>query len=258
MHIDLDSQLSGHVFPFMMIFCRIGAGLMMFPGLGEAFVSPRVRMLFALTLSFLLLPVLMPLMPALPAHPAELTRIMVIEIMVGLFFGMVMRLLMDVLETAGAVVGMEIGLSNASILNPALATESALPAAFLGTTGIVLLFTTGLDQLLFRALVDTYQVFPVGLTLPMGDIVDSFVHLMTRCFSVGIQLASPFMVMGLLMYVGIGIMQKLMPQIQLFLILIPVQIWGGMFVFSVCVSVIMGVWMGFFDETVVALFVRQG
>lgn len=256
MYVDIGKQLSGQVFPFMMIFCRLGAGLMMFPGIGEAFVSPRIRMLFALSLSFLMLPVFAPLMPAIPSQPSDLTRLIVIEIMVGLFFGTVMRLLMAVVETAGALIGMEIGLSNASILNPALATESALPAAFLGTTAIVLLFTTGLDQLLFRALMDTYKVFPVGLSLPMGDMVKSFIHLITQSFSVGVQLASPFMIMGLLMYIALGIMQRLMPSIQLFLILIPVQIWGGIFVLSACASVILGVWLGYYDETVVSLFVR--
>jgi len=256
MNVNLGAQLSGQVFPFMLIFCRLGSGLMMFPGIGEAFVTPRIRMMFALALSFLMLPVLAPLMPKIPDHPAILASLITIEIVVGLFFGTVMRLMMSIVETAGAVIGMEIGLSNASILNPALATESALPAAFLGTTALVLVFATGLDQLLFRALLDTYKVFPVGMVLPMGEMVQSFVGVMSQCFAVGIQLATPFMVMGLLMYVAIGVMQRLMPQLQLFLIVLPLQIWGGLFVLSASTSIILGTWLGVFDESVVSLFVR--
>lgn len=258
MQLNLDSMVNGQVFPFMLVFCRLGAGLMMFPGIGEAFVTPRIRMLFALALCFLMLPILGPMMPAMPAHPADLVKLMFIEIMVGLFFGTVMRLLMNILETAGAVIGMEIGLSNASILNPSLASESALPAAFLGVTAIALIFATGLEQLLFRALLDTYKVFPVGLAMPIGEITSSFVHLMTKTFAIGIQIAAPFIAMGLLIYVVMGIMQRLMPQIQLFLVVIPVQIWGGFFVFALSASLMLGVWLGAYDEIVVSFFVRPG
>ncbi|MDD2325941.1 MAG: flagellar biosynthetic protein FliR, partial [Alphaproteobacteria bacterium] len=247
---------SGHVFAFMMVFSRLGSGMMMFPGFGEAFVSSRIRMMFALSLSFLVYPVVMPLVPAMPASPAELIRMMGVEILVGLFFGSVMRLIMDITETAGAVIGMELGLSNAMMLNPTLGAQSALPAAFLGTAAVVLLFITGLDHLLFRALMDTYKLFPVGLALPLGDMAQTFTSLMARCFTVAIQLSSPFMVMGLLAYVAIGIMQKLMPQIQLFLIVLPAQIWGGLFVFSLCVAVMLEQWLRVYDQAVVELFVR--
>ncbi|MDD2325719.1 MAG: flagellar biosynthetic protein FliR, partial [Alphaproteobacteria bacterium] len=91
MQLDLASVLSGHVFAFMMVFSRLGSGMMMFPGVGEAFVSSRIRMMFALSLSFLVYPVVMPLVPAMPASPAELIRMMGVEILVGLFFGSVMR-----------------------------------------------------------------------------------------------------------------------------------------------------------------------
>ena len=256
MNFNLESQLAGHVFPFMMVFTRLSAGLMMFPGIGEMFVTPRVRMLFALSLSFLLYPALMPLIPSIPPHPGDLVRLLGIEIMIGVFFGSCMRLLMDIIETAGAVIGMESGLSNAMILNPTLAAQSALPSAFLGTAAIALIFVTGFEQLLFRALLDTYKLFPVGLALPIGDMAHSFIELMAHCFVVAIQLSSPFIITGLLIYVVVGIMQKLMPQVQLFLIVIPAQIWGGLFVLSACTGLILGQWLRVYDESVVSLFIR--
>lgn len=55
-----------------------------------------------------------------------------------------------------------------------------------------------------------------------------FVGVLSKCFSTALQLVAPFIIMELLIYVFIGIAQKLMPQIQLFLIVMPAQIWGGM------------------------------
>ncbi|HAX90583.1 MAG TPA: flagellar biosynthetic protein FliR [Rhodospirillaceae bacterium] len=256
MNINLDAQLSGQVFPFMLVFTRLGAGLMMFPGVGEAFVTPRARMMFALALTFLLYPVLTPLIPAIPKQPADLVQLVAMEALVGIFFGSIMRLLVDIVETAGSLIAMDIGLSNAMILNPALAAQSALTSVFLSTAAIALVFVTELDELLFRALLDTYTVFPPGQTLPFGDLVQTFIQTMSKCFSIGVQLASPFIVMGLLIYATMGIMQRLMPQVQLFLVLLPVQIWGGFFVFSFTVAVILGLWLKVFDDIVATLFIR--
>lgn len=74
---------------------------------------------------------------------------MVIEIVVGLF-GMVTRLMMSMVETAGTVIGMDIGLSNASILNPALASESALPSAFLGLRRLSLFLPRDRARFIYR------------------------------------------------------------------------------------------------------------
>lgn len=256
MVIDLQQQLGGQVYGFMIVFTRLAAGLSMFPGIGEAFVPQRVRMLFALAFTFLLTPVLAPHIPPMSAQVGELVLLMFHETLVGLFFGLVIRLLIDILETAGSIIALETGLSNAMIMNPSMAGQSALTSAFLGVAGIALIFLTGLDHLLLRALVDTYQVFPPGSHLPFGDMAVSYVEIMARAFTVGVQLAAPFIVIGLLLHVALGIMQRMMPQIQLFLIILPAQIWGGFFVFFVTLGVVLSVWLHVFDEIAGKMFVR--
>lgn len=256
MKFALETLVSGHVFAFMIVFTRLGSGLMMFPGIGESFVSARIRMMFALALSLLLYPVLLPTLPTIPQEPSALIKLVGMEVLVGAFFGSIMRLLVNVLETTGAVIAMNIGLSNAMVLNPTLGSQSALPAAFLGTAAIALVFVTDLDSLLFRALFDTYKVFPVGQPLPFSDMAQIFIGVLSKCFSTSIQLVAPFIIMELLLYVFIGIAQKLMPQIQLFLIVMPAQIWGGMMVVAACIAVILGQWLILSDETVAKLFIR--
>lgn len=256
MNLDLGEILSGQVFAFMIVFTRFAGALMMFPGIGEAFVSPRIRMMFALTFSFMLLPVLVPILPPIPQQTPELVLLVIQEALIGIFFGTVMRLLMDVVATTGSIIGMETGLSNAMILNPSLATQSALPSALLGVAAIVLIFSTGLHELLFRALIDTYKVFPVGGKILFGDMTESFILLISKSFEVGVQLAMPFMVAGLLLYTVMGVMQRTMPQIQLFLVLVPVQIMGGLFIFAMVIGGILAVWLKVYDEAVVSLFIR--
>jgi flagellar biosynthetic protein FliR len=254
--IQLDKVLSGHVFAFMFIFARVSPIFMMLPGMGENYVSVRFRGTASLTISFVLMEPLLSILPPPPADVAHLVGLMGYEILVGLYFGSMIRLIMSALETIGFIIAMQTGLSNAVILNPALATQSPLPSAFLSIVGLTLVFVTGLDHYLLRSMVATYDLFPPGSPVPVGDMLENFAHSMSRSFRVGIEMASPFMIIGILMYVALGLMQRLMPQVQLFLIMMPVQIWGGMFMLSVTITAIMGLWLRYFDQDVVTIFGR--
>jgi len=248
--LQLDKLLSGHVFGFLFIFARIGAVLMLLPGFGETYVSPRIRMMLALSISFLLLEPMMPMIPPPPADLAGLVGLLGYEIVVGLFFGSLIRLIMSVLETIGFVVALQTGLSNAVVLNPALATQSPLPSAFMSIVGVTLVFVTGLDHYLLRSVLATYQIFPPGAALPAGDMAHSFTQAVSSTFAVGIALAAPFIVVGLLMFVALGVMQLLMPQVQLFLVILPVQIWGGLVLLAITISAMMAVWLHYFDRSI--------
>jgi flagellar biosynthetic protein FliR len=226
------------------------------PGFGETYVSPRMRLMLAFAISILLLGPLLPIVPAIPDDIAGLMRVLGYEIIVGIFYGSLIRLFMSTLETVGFVIALQTGLSNAVVLNPALATQSPLPSAFLTVVGVTLVFITGLDHFLLRSLVETYTIFPPGGSLLPGDMAHSYAQAFSRSFLVGIELASPFMVIGLLLYVALGIMQRLMPQVQLFLVMIPVQIWGGLTLLAVTIGGIMTLWLRYFDQSLDTFMVR--
>ena len=246
--LNLDAQLSGHVFSFLLVFTRLGGALMLFPGIGEAFVPARVRMMLALLLSFLLFPVLMTRLPAMPVAIPDLFCLIAIEALIGLFIGSLLRLLVGAIETSGSIVAVQIGLSNAMILNPSQAVQNALPSAFLGITAVTLLFITGLDHLLLRGLMDMYNLFPPGAPVLPGDVSEAYVRMVAKSFTVGVEIAAPFLIVGLLLFTALGFMQRLVAQVQLFLVILPLQIVGGLLLFAATIGVMMAVWLRFFDE----------
>lgn len=254
--IDLGSFLSGQIFVFMLTLTRIGGMLTNFPGLGESFVPMNVRLAFALIVSFLLFPVLSPLIGAMPQQIPALALLFGKELLIGLFFGFILRALMGVLEVAGAVVALETGLSNAMILNPTMGAQSALPSVLYSLGGTALIFITGLDHFLLTGMLDTYKVFPVRGTLILGDMTQTYAHLVSDTFRVGVELSAPLMIIGLLLYVVLGIIQRMMAQIQLFLVVMPLQIWGGLLFFAASIGIAMQVWLRYFDRTVGNLLLR--
>ncbi len=252
----LDAFLSGHVFAFMMLLSRVGAVMMLFPGIGEHYVPPRTRMIFACLICFLLLESMLSRLPPLPAAPAELARLIGYEILVGVFFGTLVRLVMGTLEATGMIIGIQTGLSNATMMNPALATQSPLSSAFLSTAGLVMIFITGMDHFLIRATIALYDAFPPGGAFMPGDMAQTVIHITNQSFAIGIELAAPFLIMGLLLYTALGVLQRLMPSVQLFLIMMPVEIWGGLTMLSLTVASILTLWLRYFDQSVGSFFQR--
>ena len=236
-----------------MIFCRIGSICMLMPGIGEAYVPQRSRLMFALALSFLLLEPMLGRLPPPPGDIPGLAHALTYEIVIGLFFGTLLRILVGILETAGMVISIQSGLSNATILNPALASQSPLPSAFLSVIGVTLVFATDLDHLLFRGMIDLYNAFPPNGDIMPGDMSRVIIQTVNKSFVVGVEMAMPFLVVGLLMYISLGIMQKLMPQVQLFLVILPVQVWGGIALMGITIAGIMAVWLRYFDASVASM-----
>lgn len=251
---DLSGFLSGHIFAFMLLLCRLGAVMMLFPGIGETYVSPRIRMAFASFLCLLLLGPMLPRLPPLPAAPAEMAQLLVYELVVGLFFGTLIRLLMSTLEATGMLIGMTTGLSSATMMNPALATQSTLPSAFLSTAGLTLIFISGVDHFLIRSAIALYDVFPAGGPFMAGDMAQTVIHVASQSFTVGIELAAPFLIMSLMFFAALGLLQRLMPMIQLFMLSMPAQLWGGLVMLSLTFVGILTLWLQYVDQSVGSFF----
>ncbi len=252
--LSLDTFLMGHVFAFMLLLARIGSVLMLFPGIGEHYVPRRTRMIFACLICLLLLEPMYAYLPAMPAAPADIMKLIVYETLVGLFFGTLIRLTMSALEAAGMIIGLQTGLSNATMMNPAMAVQSPLPSAFLSAAGLVLIFISGMDHFLIRATVAMYDQFPPGGIPMLGDMAQTIIRVANQSFIIGIELSAPFLIMGLLLHSVVGVLQRLMPSVQLFMVMLPVEIWGGLLMFSLTVAGILTIWMNYLDHSVGTFF----
>lgn len=231
--MPLAQFLPANAFAVFLIFGRLGTAMMLLPGFGEVYVLQRYRLLLALAIALLLTPVLGPSLPPLPESPARLAVLVGCEVMIGAFIGTVARIIVSALETAGTVVSLQLGLSTAAMFNPlADQGQSALPAALYGMLGIVLIFVTDLDHMLLRAAVDSYAVFAPGALLPVGDLSDAVARVAAGSFRLGFEMAAPFVVIGIVFFVALGIVARLVPQLQVLFIAQPLQIVGGLAIFA--------------------------
>jgi len=236
------------IFALFLVFSRIGAALMLLPGYGEPYVNPRFRLMLAIAISLVITPLALPYLPPMPGNFIHLLLLLLGEIIIGLFIGAVARFLLSTLQVAGMVIAYQAGLANAFIKDPVSQSQGALFGAFLTITGLLMIFTTDLHYMFIHALVDSYTLFTPGASLPFGEFSEVVSRVVSDSFSMSIRIAAPFLVMGLIFYLGLGLLGRLMPQVQVFFIILPVQVALGMFVLAFTFGAGLTLWISYFEN----------
>ncbi|MBY0427977.1 MAG: flagellar biosynthetic protein FliR [Alphaproteobacteria bacterium] len=254
MTIDLANPVSGNVFAFLLIFCRIGSIYMLMPGIGDPYVPARIRLQLALFTSFVLLPLLSPQLPAMPDSALRVTEYILIEIGSGLFIGFTMRLLLSTLEVVGMLIALQIGLSNAMVLNPTIQSQGSITGTMMGMLGIVLLFESGLLDMTLKGFVQSYAVFKPGMFIAIGDMTHFISQSVNDSFSLALRLVAPFMILGIVFQLTGGLMVKMIPQMQIFFVLAPLQILFGLAVFAATIGSMMSLWGKGYEEIFMRIF----
>ncbi len=252
----LNEILTLDIYRFFMVFTRIGAALMLFPGFGGTVVSVRIRLILALALSLVLLPIVGPLYPNLPRHLGALMLLIGGEVLVGVFLGLVTQVVMSAMNVAGTFIGFQIGLTNAFSYDIVAEQQSSTLTAFLANVALLALFATDMHHLMIHALVDSYATFVPGQPLPLSDFSETLSHMLSESFGVGVRLAAPLLVYGLVFYVGLGLLSRLAPQIQVFFVALPLQVFSGLWMLMVALPVMVIVFLRFFEASLMPFVAR--
>lgn len=253
---SLEQILVPQIFTWLLIFTRMGAGIMMMPGLAEGYVSIRSRLLLALALGVLLTPVMAPFMPPMPGSPLALAVLLAGEIMIGAMIGTVARFLIAAMHIAGTIIALQSSLSSATQFDPTQATSGTILGNFLSVTAVVVLFAADFHLIMLRGLADSYTLFMPGDFPPLEDYIHYLTLLLSHVFEISFQISAPVVVIGLMLYFGAGILTRLMPSMQVFFILMPAQIVISLLVLAVVFAAIilnftaefMQIFSGFLEE----------
>ncbi len=253
--LNLETLTALAMFHYFLLFCRIGSAIMLMPGLGEGFVSPTIRAVLALLITLVVyLPLKNTLPPVQPDNLAQLTALVFGEIAVGLFIGGMMRLLLSLWHIAGMLIALQSGLASATLFDPNQGTQGAVIGVFLNIVAVTLIFATDGHHLMLMGIIDSYQTFVVGHLPPMGDFSDFAAKTLSSAFRQAFMIASPVMVVGLFMNVMAGIMARLMPSMQVFFIMMPIQILVSFIIMMVTISAGMMWYLRYFKDALAQLF----
>ena len=235
----LEHILISQLFAFLLVFCRMGTAIMLLPGFGEAYVPARIRLLLAAIISILLAPVINTL-PTIPNNVLDLFNLILPEIMIGLFLGGLSRILIEAIHIAGMIIAYQSSLASALTQDLSHAqTQGTSMGNLLGVGGLVMMFASDLHHFMLKGLADSYTLFAAGQFPQVEDFANHATQTMNSSFRIAMQLSAPHLVIGLLIFLGAGIISRLMPNIQIFSLMVAPQLLISFFILMISSSAIM-------------------
>ncbi len=235
-------QLLGWAPGFALVLARVGATMTLLPGMGESSAPAIVRVGIALCLTVLLVPILQPVMPVVPQSGVTMALMVAGEVITGLWFGWLARLITLALAIGIQFVAYLLGLSSVLQPDPELGAQTSALAKLFDLASPVLILTTGLYTVPLRALVGLFHLVPPGQMLPAGDSLEAAVAALGATFSLALKIASPFVVASVIWHVAIGQVARVMARVQIFFVSLPGQILGGLLILVSVTGAIIDVW----------------
>jgi flagellar biosynthetic protein FliR len=224
----LIAALPALAFQAVLAFARLGAAVMLLPGLGEQEIPPTLRLGLGLGLLALIFPIVAPGLPAAPEDGVEALRLVAQETVVGIWLGGLARLAMLAFAMAGQAISALIGLQGMLVADPALGAQATALGRAFGLLAAVLVLATGLHAVALRALIESYAVLPAGAPIPAGAAAESIAAAGAASLDLALRLAAPFVVGAVVLNVALGLLARLAPQVQTFFVAVPGQILGGL------------------------------
>ena len=243
--MDLTALLTGQFIAVALVFGRIGAALMFMPGFGESFIFARHRLVAGLMISLVLAPLVTQGTP--PNDVMNFTRAMVVEVTLGVWMGLSARILLTAMQIAGAQIGMVSGLSNAFAPSIGSFQGSTLIATTLLLGAIAVIFATDTHHLIIAALLNSYEVFPPGMLMP-ADLAEQILRAAQQAMYLGVAIAGPFYVMGVVLNLGLGLTNRMLPSLPVFFVAAPVLIAAGLLVLFLSIPAALRTWVTHFAE----------
>ncbi len=250
----LINLLATEIFTYSLVFIRISTALFIFPGFSSAFVPSRIRLFIALGITMASMGLVKIYLPAMPDNLIDLSYLIFREVAIGAFIGLFPQFIMAALDFAGSIMGHSVGFSNAQAFDPTMNTQSTVISSFLSFIAFTLIVVMDLHHTMIVGVMESYTLFPAGEPLMFGDFADFLRKYLNKSFHIGFQIAAPFFLMSVIFNVGTGVISRLMPQLHVLFIMMPLQVYLGIGLLFLALPICMMAFMLYFEQSLYSIF----
>lgn len=212
---------------FFLVFIRVGAIVVMLPILGDRSTPVRIKVGLSLLIALLVIPfVRMP--GGLSDDVFSLGMKMGGELLIGVILGFASRLLFEGIQMAGQLIGFQMGFSIVNIIDPVTSEQVSIIAEIQYLLAGLLFLAVDGHHLLLQAVSESYAVVPVLGFHMTGALTQSLVDLTRDMFVVAMKVSAPIIVALVFANIGLGLVARTVPQINIFIVGFPLQIAIGL------------------------------
>ncbi|MBN1547783.1 MAG: flagellar type III secretion system protein FliR [Syntrophaceae bacterium] len=216
------------VIAFSLVLVRVGALLGTMPLFGDMIVPVRVKAGLALVITLLLFPTVSTSVPTVSPDFLPLLFRMVSEALIGAALGFAARLIFAAAQLAGELIGFQIGFSVANVIDPVSSMHVSLIGQVQYLFAVLIFLATNSHHIFFAAIADSFQIIPLFTFHISGDFMNLITNLSRDMFVLAVKLCIPVVAVVLFTNVGLGIVARTVPQINVFIVGFPLQISVGL------------------------------
>lgn len=222
-----QAALDGYIAQFFFPFVRIMAMMAVVPVLGNRAIPARVKVALAVLITIAAAPML----PESYSTPVDSYLGYVTigrEILIGVAMGMTVRLIFAAIEMGGEIAGLQMGLSFAGYIDPSSGSNNTAVSSYFGIIAVLLFLSINGHLLLISGVVNSFQHIPVGAGADVIGISKTIAQMGVKIFSVALSIALPIIVTLLVVNLGLGIMSRIAPQLNVFAVGFPISLTVGL------------------------------
>ena len=243
---------------FIMI-CRVTGIFFLIPPFADTSVKTFIRIGLAVSISIMMqsqfTELIRPIVKVIANDNIALTMIVISELCLGISLGLIVKIIASAVQIAGLSIASQIGLSAASILDQSQQMQNSTLGILLSMLTTIAMLESGMHIKILSGIYESYNTIPVGgFFSHYNDFTSLIIGAVSKMWSAGIQMSMPFIVINIAIMIGAGILAKLMPQLQIFFVVLPIQIIVGITIFIIILSGILIWFLEFFSAEMSLIF----
>jgi len=223
--IPIPSETS--VLAFVLVLCRIGALMMIAPMLSSRSVPMRVKAIFAIVVSLIVMPMIDQPDNLASMEVGAIVVAMVKEILIGFAIGFAAAVVVFAWQIGGAILDLMTGFSFGGVVDPIYGNQSSLLQQLYAMLAGMIFVSVGGEQWLLAAIARSFEKFPIGNSVPYEDFAQLALTVVTTSFVVGLGVIAPIFIALLLTDIAFGLVARAAPQTQILQVEFPIKIVVG-------------------------------
>jgi len=222
---------------FFLVFGRIGAILFYIPLMGRNNIPVRLKIILALVLSIFISPLVSGLSYSDSGSLFEKIILFSTEVIIGLIIAFAVQLIFSAFQIAGSIIDVQIGFGLANVIDPQNGPHNSFISQFYVILAVLLYFAINAHHLTVFAIVESFQVINSQTFMITDEVISSVWDLFTLIFISAIKIAGPVTAVLFCTTVGMGLVSRTIPQMNVFIVSFPLQIGVGLLMTALTLTI---------------------
>jgi len=221
---------------FLFVFFRVGALVLFVPILGSRQVPSSMKIGFILFLSIVIFPLVEGRPLPEPRGIFDLAIFLISDVTIGLGIAFITRLIFTAVQIAGTVVDFQMGFGMVNVIDPQTDTQVSVTSQFHNIIAVLIFLAVDAHHFIIQAIVESFLIINPA-EISFADITPGYMlHLFSGTFTTAVKIAAPIMAILFFLSVGLGLVARTVPQMNVFIVGFPLQIGVGLLMVGLSIS----------------------